>query len=143
MFFNESVAHRKYLSDFFWSFQCQYYLTLYLECFVDSPHYVSCSDGISDTIFLVYYKSFSSPESLYSSLFSGRLTKHPNVCNSSLITKQPDSPVASAQPDKPIVLLCFWLERCRADCWGGAKHFSALMAANLQIAPYSPKLMEG
>lgn len=82
-------------------------------------------------------------QSLYSFLFTGRLTKHPNVCNSSLITKQPDSPLASAQPDEPIVLLCLWLEHCRSDCWGSTRHFSALMAANLQIAPCSQKLMEG
>lgn len=91
----------------------------------------------------MYYKSFSSPELPYSPLFTAQLTKHPNVCNSSLITKQPDSPVASAQSDKPIVLLCLWSELCRADCRGTARHFSASMAANLQIAPCSPKLMEG
>lgn len=69
--------------------------------------------------------------------------KHPNVCNSPLITKQPDSPVAAAQPDEPIVLLCFWSELRGADCQGTPRHFSASVAANLQIAPCRPKLMEG
>lgn len=76
-------------------------------------------------------------------MFTGHLTKHPNVCNSPLITKQPDSPVAAAQPDEPIVPLCFWSELREADCQGTARHFSASVAANLQIAPCRPKLMEG
>lgn len=109
----------------------------------DSPHRVSCSGGISDTAFLSYYKSSSFPELHYSPVFTGHLTKLPNVRNSSVITKQPDSPVAAAQPDEPIVLLCFWSELCGADCRGTARHFSASMAANLQIAPCRPKLMQG
>lgn len=39
--------------------------------------------------------------------------------------------------------ICFWSELCGADFWGTARHFSASMAANLQIAPCRPKLMEG
>lgn len=76
-------------------------------------------------------------------VLTGHLTKHPNARNSSLITKQPDSPVAAAQPDGPIVLLCFWSELGGADCRGTARRFSASMAANLQIAPRGPKLKEG
>lgn len=68
-------------------------------------------------------------------MLPGHLTKHPNVCSSPLITKQPDSPVVAAQPDEPIVLLCFWSELCGAD-------FSVSVAANLEIAPCRPKLME-
>lgn len=79
----------------------------------------------------------------YSPMFGGRLTKHPNVWNSSVITKQPDSPVAAAQPNEPIFPLCFWSELCRADCWGTARHFSASMAANFETAPCSLKLMQG
>lgn len=109
----------------------------------DSPHCVSCSGGIRNNSSLLYYKSSSFPELQYSPVFTGHLTKHPNVCNSPLITKQPDSPVAAAQPDEPIVLLCFWSELRGADCQGTARHFSASVAANLQIAPCRPKLMEG
>ena len=89
---------------------------------------------ISDSAFLMYYKSASFP------VFTGRSTKHPNVCNSSLITKQPDSPGGGGTAG---LLLCFWSELYGADCRGTARHFSALNAANLQIAPCSPKRMEG
>lgn len=53
------------------------------------------------------------------------------------------APVTAAQPEEPIVPLCFWSELCGADCQRAVRHFSASMAANLQIAPCSPKLMEG
>lgn len=112
-------------------------------CSADSPCCVPCSGGIRNIAFLMYFKSSSFPELPCSPVFTGRLTKHPNVCNSSLITKQPDSLVAAAQPDEHIMLLCFRSELCWADCRGMARHFSASMAANLQIAACCPKLMEG
>lgn len=131
---------------FFWGL-CLFSTNIISSCTfsvsADSPHCVSCSGGISDTAFLLYYKSSEFPELPCSPVFTGQLTKLPNVCNSSLITKQPDSPVAAAQPDEPIVLLCFWLELCRPDCQGTARHFSATMSANFLIAPCWPKMMEG
>lgn len=76
----------------------------------------------------------------YSPMFGGRLTKHPNVWNSSVITKQPDSPVAARRAHLPALLL---VRALRADCWGTARHFSASMAANFETAPCSLKLMQG
>ena len=48
--------------------------------------------GLVTPLFPLYYKSSSFLELQCSPVFTGHLTKHPNVCNSSLITKQPDSP---------------------------------------------------
>lgn len=141
--FNESVAQGKCLSDFFVSSVPILSHPVLLVFLLTVPHCVSCSGGITDTTFLLYYKSSSFPELPCSPVFTGQLTKHPNVRNSSLITKQPDSPVAAAQPGEPIVPLCLCSELCGADCQGSARHFSASMAANLQIAPCRPKLMEG
>lgn len=141
-----SIVQGIMLSDFivFCFFSTNMISSCIFSVSADSPHCVSCSGGIRDNGFLLYYKSSLFPELQYSPVFAGHLTKHPNVCNSPLITKQPDSPVAAAaQPDESIVLLCFWSELCGADCQGTARHFSASMAANLQIAPCRPKLMEG
>lgn len=69
------------------SFQHQYDLILYFQCSADSSHCVSCyPPEISDSAISVYYKSSLFP------VFTGQSRKHPNVCNSSLITKQPDRP---------------------------------------------------
>jgi len=76
-------------------------------------------------------------------MFTGWLTKHFNVCSSSLIAKQPDSPVAAAQPDESLLLLCQWSALCGVDCRGTARHFSALLAADLQMAPCCLEPIQG
>lgn len=56
----------------------------------------------------MYYKSFPSPKCHPPPAHSGRLTKQANFRSTAVVRKQPNSPAATQQTDKPVMPPWFW-----------------------------------
>ncbi|XP_070702818.1 4-galactosyl-N-acetylglucosaminide 3-alpha-L-fucosyltransferase 9-like [Pempheris klunzingeri] len=66
-------------------------------------------------LFLVYHKSFSSPECHPPLAHAGCLTNQTNFQSTSVVRKQPDRPAVIQQTDKPVMLMWFWPGNKRFD----------------------------